>query len=513
MNSFGTAGDPSSPSGSLCGTGSEGQRKADRGNGCYLNPIVSGDRPDPSILKLGDDYYLVHSTFESVPGLLIWHSKDLVNWEPVCPALWRHVGSVYAPDLVFHDGRFYIYFPAVGRDGITNMVVYADEIDGPWSDPVDLRIGRIDPGHAVSPDGRRFLFMSDGFLVPLADDGLSVTGPAEKVYSGWKYPEHWVVETFALEGPKITCRGDRYYMLVAQGGTAGPPTSHMVVMARSKAIQGPWKNSPHNPVVRTSSASEKWWSRGHGTLVEGPDRKQWYLVYHGYENGYLSLGRQTLLEPVKWTPDGWLKSAGYDVGASIPMPAGGSAVQHAWPLSDDFRTNRIGTQWTFYQPTSGIEQRYRFEEGALVLKAFGSSPKDCSPLTMICGDHGYEVEVDVEVDEKSTGGLLLFYSPRLFTGLGFSEDALVEYWRGDVTEHRKPESIERRVAIRIRNDRHIVTIWYSADRERWTKHSNQYDVSGYHHNTAGGFLSLRPALFASGSGQVRFRKFRYCAVC
>lgn len=86
--------------------GFEGQRKADIGNGSYLNPILSGDRPDPSVLKLGKDYYLVNSSFESVPGLLIWHSQDLVNWEAVGPALNRYVGSVWAPDLAYHHGRF-----------------------------------------------------------------------------------------------------------------------------------------------------------------------------------------------------------------------------------------------------------------------------------------------------------------------------------------------------------------------------------------------------------------------
>lgn len=157
------------------------------------------------------------------------------------------------------------------------MVVHADDIRGPWSEPIDLKIGNIDPGHAVGADEKRYLFMSAGHRVPLAADGLSVIGPEEKVYDGWKYPEEWDVEVFAQEGPKILRRGDYYYMVLAEGGTSGPPTSHMVIMARSRSIDGPWENSPHNPVVRTWSAAEKWWSRGHATLIEGPDAKQWYL--------------------------------------------------------------------------------------------------------------------------------------------------------------------------------------------------------------------------------------------
>jgi beta-xylosidase len=83
----------------------------------------------------------------------------------------------------------------------------------------------------------------------------------------------------------------------------------MIVSARSKSIHGPWENSPHNPIARALSAEERWWSKGHGTLVEGPDRR-WYIVYHAYERGFPTLGRQTLLEPVEWTADGWMKLAG-----------------------------------------------------------------------------------------------------------------------------------------------------------------------------------------------------------
>ena len=327
--------------------GIEGQRKADLGDGTYLNPIVAGDHPDPSILRDGPDYYMVFSSFDAYPGLVLWHSRDLVNWQPIGPTLFRNVGSVWAPDLAKHAGRYYIYFPARIGNRHSNYVIWADSIRGPWSEPVDLNIGRIDPGHAVGPDGRRYLFMSGGYRVELAPDGLSVKGEAVKVYDGWKFPEDWIVGGFALEGPKVMRHGDYYYMIVAEGGTAGPPTSHMVVAARSRSIDGPWENSPYNPVVHTRSAAEKWWSRGHGTLVEGPDA-QWCLVYHAYENGFYNLGRQTLLEPVEWTPDGWFRSRGDDVARPIRKPAGGEAVPHGYAHSDDFSADRIGLQWSFF---------------------------------------------------------------------------------------------------------------------------------------------------------------------
>ena len=492
--------------------GFEGQRKADLGNGTYLNPVLAGDRPDPSVLKQGKDYYMVHSSFASVPGLLIWHSRDLVNWEPVGPALNRYVGIVWAPDISFHDGRFFIYFPVLTSNGFTNMVVSATDINGPWSEPVDLHVGNFDPGHAVGVDGQRLLFFNGGNMAPLSADGLSITGPVTHVYDGWPIPEHWEIETFAQEGPKILRHGDYYYMILAEGGTAGPATSHMVIMARSKDLNGPWENSPYNPVVRTASASEKWWSRGHATLVEGPDGKQWYLVYHAYESGYYNLGRQTLLEPVEWTADGWVKASGFDVARPISMPAGGEAVPHGYALSDDFNTNRIGTQWSFFQPAEPIAALQRYDDGALVLKAGGTSPKDCTRLTAVAGDQAYEMQVEIDSDDGASAGLLVFYSERLFAGFGFSKEQMLEFSKGDTSSFPKQTPIGRHYFLRLRNDRHIVTIWYSPDGERWTKHWMQFEVSGYHHNVAGGFLSLRPALIASGTGEVRFRNFKYKAL-
>jgi xylan 1,4-beta-xylosidase len=499
------------PSAADWARGVEGQRKADLGNGYYLNPILSGDRPDPSVLRDGDDYYMVHSSFDAYPGLLIWHSRDLVNWQPVGPALFKNVGSVWAPDLVKHNGRYFIYFPTKLPGYPSNYVVWADDIRGPWSDPIDLKIGRIDPGHAVGPDGKRYLFMSAGYMVDLADDGLSVTSPLRKVYDGWQYPPEWVVENFAQEGPKMLKRGDYYYMVLAEGGTAGPPTSHMVVMARSKSIHGPWENSPYNPVIRTESPVERWWSKGHATLLEGPDGN-WYMMYHAYENGFYNLGRQTLLEPVKWTDDGWVVRSGYDVARPIPVPKGGTAVPHGMAFSDDFSTNKMGVQWSFYAGDKNDKERYRYDRGGLVLKAKGESPRDSSPLWFVCGDHAYEVEVEAEISPGAKAGVLVFYNNRLYAGLGYSESKLVMHRYGQERLLDKPQELGGKVHLRLTNDRHIVTIHYSADGKEWRRFGTQMEVSGYHHNVMGEFLSLRPALYAAGTGEVVFRNFKYRAL-
>ena len=330
--------------------GFDNQRIADLGDGRFLNPVMAGDHPDPTILKDGRDYYITFSTFDSYPGLLIWHSRDLTNWRPLAAALQTNIGAVWAPELCKHNGRFYLYIPT--KNPATNWVIWADRIEGPWSEPVDLKLhGHIDPGHAVAEDGSRWLFLSGGDRIRLAADGLSTIGDVEHVYDPWRYPDTWDVEGFSPEGPKVMRRGDYYYLVTAVGGTAGPPTGHMVIAARSKSLAGPWQHHPGNPIVRTTSIDQKWWSRGHATLVEGPDGS-WWSVYHGYENGLVTLGRQTLLDPVEWTADGWFTMGGGDLSQPIAKPRGGTAVPHGQPLSDPFKTMALGTRWNFFRPVT-----------------------------------------------------------------------------------------------------------------------------------------------------------------
>jgi beta-xylosidase len=491
--------------------GIEGQRRADLGDGCYLNPIFAGDHPDPSILKDGDDYYMTFSSFDAYPGLVVWHSRDLANWQPIGPALSRNVGSVWAPDLVRHRGRYYIYFPARTDSYRSNYVVWAERISGPWSEPIDLKLPHIDPGHAVGEDGKRYLFLSGGRYVPLADDGLAIAGEVKHAYAGWKYPDEWIVESFSQEGPKMLKHGEYFQMILAQGGTAGPPTGHMIVSARSKSIHGPWENSPYNPLARTLSAEERWWSKGHGTLVEGPDGR-WYVVYHAYEKGFLTLGRQTLLEPIVWTADGWVKLAGADPARPIRKPADLPAATHGFAFSGDFSPSRMGVQWSFYDGRQEDNNRYRFDRGTLVLQGKGTSPKDASPLWFVAGDPAYEIEVEIETAGKVTAGLLVFYSRRLYGGLAFDEESLVLHRYGLDRRGPKPAGLGRRAFLRLINDRHLVSLYYSADGREWTRYDTRMDVSGYHHNTVYDFLSLRPAIYVSGDGEARFRGFRYRAL-
>lgn len=508
------AGRPSRPT-----TGPEGQRKADLGNGTYLNPILAGDYPDPSILKDGEDYYLTHSSFDAAPGLLIWHSRDLVNWAPVGPALAVPIAIGFAVDLVKHNGRYIIYIPFIPAPWSTKVTdapqiwaIHAERIEGPWSAPVDLGVkGYIDPGHVVGEDGKRYLFLSGIARVALADDGLSTNGPIEHVYDGWHYPDSWITEAYALEGPKLFRRGDWFYLVSAVGGTSGPATGHMVIVARARSVHGPWENCPHNPIVRTHSAAEAWWSRGHATAVEGPGGT-WYFVYHGYENGYRTLGRQTLLEPFVWTADGWPRAIGGDLSRPLPMPSGRSGTAQGLGKSDAFDAPAFGVRWTFYGAAPGEAKRATVGGGRLVLAGKGSGPADSSPLTQTVGDHAYEVTIKIDLDGSVEAGLLLFYNSRLFLGMGIDGSRMKTYRGGQSGYWREPAPASRTMHLRIVNDRNIVTFFYSLDGKTWTRHAVRNEVSGYNANTMDDLASLRPALFAAGSGTATFRDFRYRAL-
>ncbi|WGL18400.1 family 43 glycosylhydrolase [Microbulbifer bruguierae] len=500
--------------------GIEGQRKADLGNGTFINPVVPGDHPDPTILKDGDDYYMTFSSFYSYPGLIIWHSRDLVNWSPVGPSLFKPLGAIWAVDLCKHEDRYYIYIPANPDDkGWSIFVIWADDIRGPWSDPIDMRIqGCIDPGHIVGEDGHRYLFVNGIRKIRLSADGLSAAGELESAYDPWRYPEDWVVENFAPEGPKLLRRGDWFYLVTAVGGTAGPATGHMVIAARSKSIHGPWEHCPHNPLVRTVNEKEPWWSRGHATLVEGPNSGKggdgdWWMVYHGYENGFRTLGRQTLLEPIEWTDDGWFRAIGGDLSRPLPIPGGKSRGTAGSALSDDFRDDRFGIQWAFHNPSADEMRRVHYEKDGLRIAARGASPADSAPLTCIVGDRAYEVEVAMELDGDAEGGLLLFYNHRAFVGLGFTREFIKTYQYAEEQSWFRQPAQTSSLRIKLLNHNNVVTYHYSRDGgETWHLHGHRMEVSGLHHNVFGGFLSLRVGLYSAGDGDVRFRRFRYRAV-
>lgn len=469
-----------------------------------LKNIMPGDYPDPSIIYVDDCYYLVSSTFEYTPGLTIWKSVDLVNFEIVANPVTTYLGTIFAPDLVYHNGRFFIYYPVINKGG--NYVIYADNIEGPWSEPIPLGVKYIDPGHIVADDGTRYLYLSTGKVVQLSPDGLSVPNiEYSEVYNGWEFPDEWEVECFGLEGPKLFKRNNYFYMVSAQGGTAGPATSHMAVLARATHPLGPWENAPNNPVLSTKSDQEKWWSKGHSTIFQGRGG-QWYMVYHGYEKGYHTLGRQSLISKIKWTDDDWCYLEEIE-NFSTPHPSNCFI-----DFSDDFTGNestKLKPFWRFYQHYN--IDRCSFSKDGMAFMADGESLADTHPLLCNPYSHSYQIDVTVTVNTTGAeGGLTLYYSPSAYIYFGAGTDYIST---GTMLGGRKDKlsSSQAIYYLRLTNRKNMVTFSYSLDNINFSKIYPVRNVSGFNHNTFAKFLSLKAGIYSCGNenSSVIFKDFKY----
>jgi xylan 1,4-beta-xylosidase len=317
------------------------------------------------------------------------------------------------------------------------------------------------------------------------------------------FPESWAVEMYpCIEAPKILRRGGWWHLVEAQGGTFGPATSHMVVSARSRTPAGPWENSPQNPILRTWTREEPWWSKGHGQLVEGPGG-QWYCILHGIMNGYRSLGRCTLIEPIEWTDNGWFKVAQrWPPGWEKPVPV-------EMPLSDEFDRGELGIQWQFFRQFD--PKRFTLAKGTLMLPGRGDDPGSSFPLTIQPMHRAYEIETALEVEGGATAGLMLFATPESYIGSGLSKEGVVLRVQKGHQRYRwmkEPRIGRMRVELRIVNDRQDARFYYRDDTGRWQIMQPSMDVS----QAVSTPSNLRPGLFVCGKGEARFEYFRYRAL-
>lgn len=450
--------------------------------------LLLGNWADPTIVRDGRDYYMTHSSFKTRSGLLLWHSTDLKVWAPLTRVPVPDYGSVWAPELVKHEGLFYLYYPIV-HEGSRIWVSTAREAGGPWSEPVETGAVRIDPGHTVDEEGNRYLHVSGGAAYRLDPDGLHVCGGMEHVYDGWAFPDEWAVECFCLESPKITPKDGWYYLVSAQGGTFGPSTSHMVVAARSRHPMGPWENSPHNPVVHTWDRSEGWWSKGHGTLVEAPDGT-WLCVFHGIRNGNRPLGRCTLAEPIEWTDDGWFRVADRwpDGWEDLPVSRGEVGL---------CRDGSIGLDWASVgdEPCAApfVDDGER-----VTIVARGDDPGKAAQLVAAPPAESYAVEASLTVDDGCTAGILLYDTSERYLGLALTSDGVVTRVQAGCRRYPRTEEPNvggRSARIRIVNDRQDVRFYAdSGDGFRICRPSMEISDWG----------STCCALFATGRGTARF---------
>lgn len=416
------------------------------------NPILPGFRPDPSILRIGEDYWIATSTFEWLPGIELHHSRDLVHWRLVGHALTRPSQvnlagvapskGVWAPSLSRDpEGTCHLCYSLVRNItdnyfDLDNWVVTAPSPEGPWSDPVYLNSSGFDPS-LFWDEGRAWLVnlewdFRQGYEHPGAlvlqeyspSEGRLV-GTARRIYRGGS-------DLGCLEGPHLFRHGDWYYLMAAEGGTG---YGHGVTLARSQHLAGPWQPDPTNPIVTSAAArfsergdpaylkpekfnpASRLQKSGHGSVVHTPDGRP-YLVHLCSRPALPSkrcvLGRETALQQMEWV-DGWLRLAGGGNLAREALPDPGLPPAPWPPESTDFGESRWSPHWVFPRGLADeswvtLTQR----PGWLGLRGRQSlfSPFDQSTAVRRVEHHDFRAEVEVDFSPQAfqeMAGLVCLY--------------------------------------------------------------------------------------------------------
>lgn len=277
----------------------------------YHNPICRGMHPDPSIVRVGEDYYMVNSSFVFFPCIPVSHSRDLIHWEVIGHAItnpdWAGLKGLeggrgyWAPDISYNEGKFYITATyRLNEGGLPQrlqMVTSSEKPEGPYCEPVFLEEEGIDPSIFTDLDGRRYMLLNRGARIfEISKDGREILSEPKLLWYGQNKK--------ASEGPHLLYKDGYYYLFMAEGGTG---MGHRITVARSRELMGVYESCPYNPILRQWDDKRLIQCSGHGMPVETQDG-DWYMVYlcnRISTSGYAVLGRETGLDPITWTADGW----------------------------------------------------------------------------------------------------------------------------------------------------------------------------------------------------------------
>ncbi|OOG67521.1 glycoside hydrolase 43 family protein [Sinorhizobium sp. A49] len=419
------------------------------------NPILPGFNPDPSICRVGDDYYIATSTFEWYPGVQIHHSRDLVNWRLVRRPLERASQldmrgnpdscGVWAPCLSYDDGLFFLVYTDVKRfDGnfkdAHNYIVTAEAIESVWSDPVYVNSSGFDPSLFHDDDGRKwFLNMQwnhrttsfggspkhpafDGILLQQWDERKRrLTGPVKNIFAGSPLG--------LVEGPHLFKRNGWYYLTTAEGGTG---YDHAVTMARSRTIDGPYEMHPDTYLITSKDHPDALLQRaGHGQYVETPDGQ----AYHTHLCGRplpperrCTLGRETALQKCVWRDDGWLYLENGGPVPEITVEAPGAARSLTSPrvVETDFDDTALPSEFQWLR-TPLPERIFSLERRAGHLRLFAresiGSWFEQALVARRQEHHSFRAETSVEFAPgtyQQVAGLTHYYNRHKFHALGLT---------------------------------------------------------------------------------------------
>lgn len=414
----------------------------------YKNPVIPGFYPDPSVCRVGEDYYLATSSFEFFPGVPLFHSKDLLNWEQIGHVLTRKSqvlmdgatasGGIYAPTLRYHNGRFYMITTNVnelagtGQYPMLNFVVHTDDIYGEWSEPAPIDHVGIDPSLFWDDDGKCYYigthFLSDGRqcigqfeIDPDTGERLS-----EKqclwMGDGGKYPE----------GPHMYKKDGRYYLMAAEGGTEW---GHMETIARSDSVWGPFESCPHNPIVTNRDFQPSVLETmkpgyqaigcvGHADLVDDVNGNWWALMLGVRPSQFQlhHLGRETMLAPVQWV-DGWpVVNGGKPIRTEMEGPetpfvrldTSGFAVQNTHSFRENF-TEESGLTLKWTQLRSVMAENYRLENGLVLTAEQDDLSSLGNPSFAGVRQQAFDAVAETELvfepgDEKAEAGITVYHT-------------------------------------------------------------------------------------------------------
>ncbi len=420
-----------------------------------LNPILPGFNPDPSICRVGEDYYIATSTFEWYPGVQIHHSRDLANWRLVRRPLERASQldmrgnpdscGIWAPCLSFSDGLFWLVYTDVKRfDGnfkdAHNYIVTSSSIDGEWSDPVYVNSSGFDPSLFHDDDGRKwFLNMQwnhrsesyggspkhpafDGILLQEWDPvSKTLTGPVKNIFAGSPLG--------LVEGPHLFKRDGWYYLTTAEGGTG---YDHAVTMARSRTIDGPYETHPQVHLITAKDHPQATLQRaGHGQYVETPEGEAYHTHLCGRPLPPLrrcTLGRETAIQKCVWRDDGWLYLAdgGPVPAVSVEAPSTVTRSERPEIVRSDFHGVKLPEEFQWLR-TPEPYRLFSLTRRPGHLRLFGresiGSWFEQSLVARRQEDHCFRAETRVEFDPdtyQQVAGLTHYYNRHKFHALGMT---------------------------------------------------------------------------------------------
>ncbi len=504
----------------------------------FNNPILAGFNPDPSICRVGEDYYLVNSSFAYFPGIPILHSRDLVRWNQIGAAITRTEQmdlssqgisrGLFAPAITYHDGWFYIACTLIDNGG--NFIVKAERPEGPWSDPYWLpEVNGIDPSLFFDTDGKVYIVYNsippddqplyDGHrtlrMYELHPDSLQVTGDEYLLINGGtdisKKPV-WI------EAPHIYKLNGYYYLMAAEGGTA---YNHSEVVFRAKDIAGPYEVFEGNPILTQRHLDPQRphpiTSTGHADIVQLPSG-EWWAVFLGcrpYQDGHYNTGRETFLAPVRWE-DGWpvINPDHEEVQYRYPLPTTGKTTQPARPLSGNFTYREdfcspLEQRWLFLRNVREPWHKLDTAAGALALNLRPEVIDTAgNPSLMVKRQphlHG-SVSTHIEFSPARKGeraGLLVLQNENHYYFINKAEqhlEVLKKTADGFETLARQPYE-EKGAHLKIAADGNKYHFYYSEDGNTYTPLLEGADATYLSTETAGGFVGCMYGLYATSSGE------------